>query len=148
MQRLYFEEYRRQLPVLAGMSRAEVRYHAEMGRFEDAESGPTWNYERLRLHISTHLEGRYPGDVVCFGAGHDFRRLLADGVFGKHRVVAVIDNLRPEGERVESVPVVPLEALDSLDPAAVVVTSSRWSVLFRRQAAERTFASARPRPVI
>jgi glycosyltransferase len=88
----------------------------------------------LRIHILAHLAYLPPRRIVCYGAGNDFMDLLAAGVFDGHSVVAVVDNLRPRGELVGGVPVIPESGLGQVEHDMVVVTSSKWAHQFRAAA--------------
>ncbi len=109
---------------------------------------PAWNIEMLRKHIASHLADLPPRRIVCYGAGNDFTRLLASGVFSDHTVVAVIDNFRPEGDLVEDVPVVREHDLAKIEHNLIVVTSSKWARELRTAATNWSMNHTRYIPVI
>ncbi len=95
-----------------------------------------WDRKLLRSHILAHLAKRSPLRIVCYGAGNDFMEFLSSGVFGNHTIAAVIDNHRPQGDRVGGVSVIREKELGQIDHDVVVVTSSRWAPELRRSAVQ------------
>ncbi|HSR10914.1 MAG TPA: glycosyltransferase, partial [Thermodesulfobacteriota bacterium] len=113
-----------------------------------SQGGGEWDRETLRRHIRGHLAGLPPMRVAAYGAGGDFRAFLSSGVFDPHRVVAVVDNHRPEGELVDGVPVIREEGLGLVPHDMVVVTSSKWARDFRMSARRRGMEDGAGTPVV
>jgi hypothetical protein len=147
-QTLYLRLMERHWEALRSLERDAVRLEYQRHDEFRVVLDPFWNYERLAGHVSAHLRGRSGWKLICTGAGGDFRRLLAEGIFGNNQVVAVVDSHRPVGERIGDVPVIRLESIRGIEADAIIVTSSRWDELLRRSAVEATLGEGSPMPVI
>jgi carbamoyltransferase len=95
---------------------------------------PVTNPYVLRHHISRGLAGKPGLKIVCFGAGEDFVRMIEEGLFRNHTIVAVVDNHRESGTFVAGVLVVRPAALAGIAHDLVVITASRFWTDLRDQA--------------
>ena len=86
----------------------------------------------LKKHILDHLSLYLkPQRIICYGVGRDFLSLTNAGSFRGHDVVAVVDNIIPNGVAISGVPVVDLGSIIKIPHDILVITSSHWYADFR-----------------